>query len=193
MIDYLIGTIKAVHEKSVTVLADNLGFLCHTPQAAKLVQGKKIELFTHLHWNQEKGPSLYGFETELERTTFIMIIGCPKIGPSIALTILSQIPAPQFLEIITSQNETALSAINGIGPKKAKQIAFQLKGKITFDDVFSEPVPISDEDGEVIAALTTLGYSIVEAQTALQNLPESAKSEAVEEKIRIALTGLAKL
>ena len=81
----------------------------------------------------------------------------------------------------------------GIGAKKAKQIVFNLKGKITFDDIMAPAIPINDEDGEVLAGLTTLGYSIVEAQTALQNLPENAKSEPIEEKIRIALSGLSKL
>ena len=59
-----------------------------------------------------------------------MIIDCPKIGPGIAINILSQISAGQFLEIISSHNEEALSSINGIGPKKAEQIIVTLKSKV---------------------------------------------------------------
>ena len=198
MIDYLIGTIKSVHEKSVTVLADNLGFLCHTPQAAKLVQGKKIELFTHLHWNQEKGPSLYGFETELERTTFIMIIGCPKIGPSIALTILSQIPAPQFLEIITSQNDTALSAINGIGPKKAEQLIAALKHKVA-KLISSGAVKAETQQGfiqwqNVTDVLTSLNYSRQEVAGAMNYLTDKHHDQnySLDQLIRSALGYLSK-
>jgi Holliday junction DNA helicase RuvA len=51
---------------------------------------------------------------------------------------------------------------------------------------------MSDTDGEVIAALTTLGYSVVEAQAAIQHLPKEARNETVEEKVRLALSSLAR-
>jgi Holliday junction DNA helicase RuvA len=130
MIDIISGTIKKVYEKSITVFVNGLGLHCHTPRPHSLKENNKVELFSYLHWNTEKGPSLYAFCNELERTTFLMIIDCPKIGPGIALNILSQIEAPHFLEIITSQNEAALSAINGIGAKKAEQLVMQLKHKV---------------------------------------------------------------
>ena len=130
MINFLSGTVKKIHEKSATILVGGIGFLCNIPRTQFLKEGEKAELYTYLHWNQEKGPSFYGFATELERTTFLMIIGCPKIGPGIALKILSQLEAPNFLEIITSQNDKALSAVNGIGAKKAEQLIMQLKHKV---------------------------------------------------------------
>jgi Holliday junction DNA helicase RuvA len=83
--------------------------------------------------------------------------------------------------------------VPGIGPKKAKQIVFQLRDKIGLEDIFVAATPISDSDGEVIAALTTLGYSVVEAQAALQQLPQEAREESVEEKVRLALSSLARL
>jgi Holliday junction DNA helicase RuvA len=38
----------------------------------------------------------------------------------------------------------------------------------------------------VLAALTALGYSVVEAQTAIQSLPAEAPQD-VEERLRLAL------
>jgi Holliday junction DNA helicase RuvA len=67
-----------------------------------------------------------------------------------------------------------------------------LKDKVGLDDVFIGGSPISDTDSEVIAALTTLGYSVVEAQTALQQIPKELKGESVEEKVRMALSSLSK-
>jgi Holliday junction DNA helicase RuvA len=93
---------------------------------------------------------------------------------------------------VAREEAALLARVPGIGPKKAKQIVFQLRDKVGLDDVFIGAVPISDTDGEVIAALTTLGYSVVEAQSALQQLPKEAKNESLEEKIRLALGSLAR-
>lgn len=130
MIDYISGTVHKVYEKSATILVNGFGLQCHIPQMFNVKEGNQVVLYTYLHWNQENGPSLYGFESELERTTFLMIIDCPKIGPGIALAILSQMQAPRFLEVIVSQNEKALSAINGIGAKKAELLITSLKHKV---------------------------------------------------------------
>jgi len=61
------------------------------------------------------------------------------------------------------------------------------------DDVFVSAAPITHVDGEVIAALTSLGYSVIEAQTALQQLSPEARNESVEEKVRLTLSSLARL
>jgi Holliday junction DNA helicase RuvA len=45
---------------------------------------------------------------------------------------------------------------------------------------------LADTDADVIAALTALGYSIVEAQTAIQSIPRDAPKD-VETRIRLAL------
>jgi len=131
VIDYIVGKIKKIDEKSVTMLVNGLGFGLQVPQTKNLILDKEAELFVYTHWNQEKGPSLFGFQKEIEKTVFLLIIECPKIGPGIAIKILSQISAGDFLEIISSQNEKALSNINGIGPKKAEQIIMQLKSKVS--------------------------------------------------------------
>ena len=48
-----------------------------------------------------------------------------------------------------------------------------------------------DVDLQVLEALTALGYSVVEAQSAIQSLPRDA-SEDVEERLRLALQFLSK-
>jgi Holliday junction DNA helicase RuvA len=45
---------------------------------------------------------------------------------------------------------------------------------------------MADYDSEVLAALTTLGYSVIEAQSAIQSLPKDAPKD-VEERLRLAL------
>ena len=198
MIDYIDGVVKRVHEKTATIVANNIGFLFHIPRTQQLTAGKKIELYTYMHWNADKGPSLYGFSDELERTTFLMIIDCPKIGPGIALSILSQIPAPQFLEIITSQNESALSAINGIGKKKAEQLVMQLKHKVS--KLISTGAVKSDTQQDFVQwqnvtdVLTSLNYSRQEINGAMKFLGEKYREQnhSLDQLIRSALGFLSK-
>ncbi len=53
-------------------------------------------------------------------------------------------------------------------------------------DRSTELAALADYDSEVLAALTALGYSVVEAQSAIQSLPKDAPKE-VEERLRTAL------
>jgi len=198
MIDYIVGIIQNIHDKGATVMVNGLGFACHIPQAQKLKMGDKVELFSYLHWNQEKGPSLYGFLTELERATFLMIIDCPKIGPGIACNILSQLQAPQFLEIVTSQNEAALSSINGIGTKKAEQLIMQLKHKVS--KLISSGAVQTDMQQEFVQwqnvndVLTSLNYSKQEIGSAMKYLTEtySDQNYSLDKLLRAALGYLSK-
>lgn len=194
----MIGSLRGeVLEKSDTFLlldVGGVGYIINapTPVLDGITEGQTLQLRTYLHV-RENALTLFGFTDTESMDMFEALLQVQGIGPKVALAIQSTLSNEAIKQAVSRGEAAILARVPGIGPKKAKQIAFQLKGKITYDDVFAEPVPISDDDGEVIAALTTLGYSIVEAQTALQNLPENVKSEDVEEKIRAALSGMAKL
>jgi Holliday junction DNA helicase RuvA len=76
--------------------------------------------------------------------------------------------------------------VPGIGRKTAQKILLQLQDKIPAD-IGLEPVAmISDVDTEVLGALTALGYSVVEAQAAVQSIPRNTE-EDVETRLRLAL------
>jgi len=76
--------------------------------------------------------------------------------------------------------------VPGVGKKTAQKIALHLKDKLRPTDALAKVAALSDVDSEVLAALTALGYSVVEAQTAIQSLPKDAP-KAVEERLRVAL------
>ena len=153
--------------------------------------GVRTQLFTHLHVREQE-LTLFGFPDKEELELFRTLLKVQGIGPKVALAILSHIPAETLRQAIAREEAALLARVPGIGPKKAKQIVFALKDKVGYEDIFVSATPISDTDGEVIAALTTLGYSIVEAQAALQQLPKEAREEPVEEKVRLALSSLAR-
>ena len=115
------------------------------------------------------------------------------IGPKVALSILSYMPLESLREAVAREEAALLARVPGIGPKKARQIVFALRDKIEVEDVWAAGPTITDADNEVMAALTALGYSVAEAQAALRALPQESQDEPVEEKVRLALSSLAKL
>jgi len=197
MIDLIKGQVKRIEEKSITIFVNGFGLKLNIANSDSFQENKEAEIFTYLHWNQEKGPSLFGFKNELERHVFLMIIDCPKIGPGIAINILNQIRASQLLEIITSNNETALSSINGIGPKKAEQIIAHLKHKVK-KFIESGKVEISESDKgftqwqSVKDALTSLNYTNQEIIGAVKYLSENYKDKnlSLDQLIRSSLAYL---
>ncbi len=193
MIGSLRGEIIDKTEDGCMIEVGGVGYVLFAPTTLldALTVGMSTQIFTHLHVREQE-LTLFGFTDKEELELFRSLLKVQGIGPKVALAILSHLPIETLRQAVAREEAALLARVPGIGPKKAKQIVFQLKDKVGLDDVFVTGTPISDTDSEVIAALTTLGYSVVEAQTALQQLPKSAQSESVEEKVRLALSNLAK-
>jgi Holliday junction DNA helicase RuvA len=193
MIGSLRGEIISKEEDRFLIEVGGVGYdiLAPTTLLDLLDTGTKTLIFTHLHVREQE-LTLFGFTDKEELELFRTLLKVQGIGPKVALAILSHIPAETLRQAVAREEAALLARVPGIGPKKAKQIVFQLKDKVGLDDVFIGGSPISDTDSEVIAALTTLGYSVVEAQTALQQIPKERKGESVEEKVRMALSSLSK-
>jgi len=71
------------------------------------------------------------------------------------------------------------------GKKTAQAILLHLQGKIATseEDILGT---IKEVDTEVMDALTALGYSVVEAQAAMQMIPRDAPKD-IETRIKLAL------
>ena len=194
MIGSLRGEITDKEENGILIEVGGVGYnvLAPTTLLDALEPGMQTLIFTHLHVREQE-LTLYGFPDKETLDLFRTLLKVQGIGPKVALAILSHIPGETLRQAVAREEAALLARVPGIGPKKAKQIVFQLKDKVGLEDIFVAATPISDSDGEVIAALTALGYSVVEAQAALQQLPQNAQDESVEEKVRIALSSLAKL
>jgi len=192
----LSGTITSIKEKSVTLLVGGIGFHVNTPNTQNYTKDTQTELYTYFHWNAENGPSIFGFLSELDRKVFLLIIDCPKIGPTIALNILSQISAGQFLEIVTTHNEAGLSSLNGIGPKKAEQIIVELKHKVqkllNAGELKIEQQQNFVQWQQLSEVLSTLNYTKQESAKAVQYLSEKyvGQNQSLDQLIRAALSYL---
>jgi Holliday junction DNA helicase RuvA len=191
MIASIEGTLRAIGKGSVVVEVGGIGLRVHVPDTfldGCGPAGSTVSLRTHLHVREDE-LTLYGCATEDELGLFELLLTVSGIGPRVALAVLSALSPDQIRQAIAAEQSSLLSSVPGIGAKTAEKIIFNLKDKIRAPAVMPVPVlQISDVDSEVIAALTGLGYSVVEAQTALQHIPPDA--DQVEERLRAALAYL---
>jgi len=159
----------------VEVAGLTLGVSCSHPE--RYILGKEAIIPAALIWNQEKGPSMYGFFDDLEKKLFGMLISCPKIGPSIALQILSQMPPADCIAAIARSDTKALSSLHGIGAKKAAQIITDLQeqcSELKLSGVASGGAMVQADTVrlDVVQALESLGYTKQEAAKALQSVSQ---------------------
>jgi Holliday junction DNA helicase RuvA len=85
------------------------------------------------------------------------------------------------------EQDEIFARVPGVGKKTAQKILLHLQDRIPAEAGLERVAVMTDADTEVLAALTTLGYSVVEAQAALQNIPRDAPQD-VETRLRIALS-----
>jgi Holliday junction DNA helicase RuvA len=187
MIARLSGTVWSIGESHVVVRTGGIGLQVQVPSGV-LAQldsvGQPVELFTHLNV-RENELTLYGFLTEEELALFRLLLSISGIGPKVALALLSTVSPDAFRQAVVQEEPGLLTRVPGIGPKTAKAVIFHLKDKLIPAGAEAAPL-LSDADVEVIAALTGLGFSLVEAQAALQSLPRD-EGLPVEERVRQAL------
>jgi Holliday junction DNA helicase RuvA len=192
MIANLKGRIEAIGKGYVIVGVGGIGFKVYVPTSFLETAeglGRQVELFTHLRV-RENELALYGCGSEDELALFELLLSVSGVGPKVALAMLSTMSPDSLRLAIAQGNAEVLCRVPGIGPKMAKKIIFHLKDRVAVE-VGPEAVPfLTEADTEVIAALTSLGYSVVEAQTALQSLPP--EEMPIEERVRLALAYFAK-
>lgn len=146
--------------------------------------GREVTLFTHLQV-REDGLTLYGFSSEEARELFELLLTVSGIGPKVAMALLSAFSPDDLQKALVQEDVGALSRVPGIGPKTARNLVFHLRDKIQVAPVGPSLAALAEADAEVISALTSLGYSVIEAQRAVQSLPR--EELPLEERIRLAL------
>lgn len=191
MIDSIECVVTKSTDKEVVAKIGPVNLSIKTPNPESITKNEPVSLFTYIHWNQERGPSIFGFSREIDREIFLLLISCSKIGPSIALQILSQFSSETFIRLVQENNDRELSKANGIGPKKALQIVRELSDKILEISSKSsvEVGSSSSNASQLKEALASLGYSRQEISSALDFVRSSEKDKAssFEEALRVSL------
>lgn len=164
-----------------------VGLRVHVPSAVlekTTGTGRQLSLLTHLIV-RETELTLYGFENEEELSLFQVLLDVNGVGPKVALSMLSTLSTDVLKGAIVREESAVLQRVPGIGKKTAERIMFHLRDKLDLTAELAGAPFISDEDGDVIDILTSLGFSIVEAQSALQNIPR--ETTGVDARVQAAL------
>jgi len=192
MISRLRGTVESIDKDSLIVMVGGVGLKVRASATARERAGlsRSIELFTHLQV-RENEIGLYGFASEDELALFELLISVTGIGPKVALSVLASASPDRLRRAIAAEELDLFTRVPGVGPKTAKNIVFHLKDKVGSVPGASGLTAITEDDTELLAALTSLGYSVVEAQTALASVPRDSGASP-EERLRLALAYFAR-
>ena len=128
---------------------------------SKLKEESEVFVYTHLNV-KEDSHTLYGFNSESERNTFLSLLSINGVGPSTAIMILSSLSANELKKAIVSSDTNKIKSVKGIGLKTAERIILELKDKVRFDDIdqdkFYDDIDNTIKD-EALSALSSLGIS----------------------------------
>lgn len=138
---------------------------------------------------REDAMLLFGFALQDERSSFDALTAVSRVGPKLALAVLSALSPPQISEAVARGDVTKLASVPGLGKKTAERLVVELKGKdlaafASVDSAGSAPTNGGGPYMEAREALMGLGYSLEEADRVLNEVPPQ---ETVELYIKEAL------
>lgn len=187
MIAFLQGTVAEVGENDLVLQVGSVGVRVHVP--APLAASARVGETRLLHtWLvvREDALTLYGFESEEARRYFGLLLGVNGIGPRLALAVLSTLSTDAIRRAVFHEQAEVFSRVPGVGKKTAQRILLHLQDRIPALEGLEDVARVTDTDAEVLDALIALGYSVVEAQAAIQSLPRDAPQDT-ETRLRLAL------
>ena len=142
-----------------------------------------MKFHTYLHV-REDALILYGFLEQSQLEMFKLLISVTRVGPAIAMNILSQIKIEELAAAIIHEDEKVLTRISGVGAKNAKRLILELKDKMK-KKMEGVSLPESSVNYDAVSALVSLGFPRQDAQRAVEAVSVSGGS--VEAIIKAAL------
>lgn len=194
MFDYIKGRVVETRGDQLVLECGGIGYLLTASyNTINKLSGKTDEVAVRTHMNvREDGITLYGFHEYEELEMFKLLQTVSKIGPKVAIGMLSTISPSGLKKAIALNDCDLLAKAPGIGKKTAQRIVLELKDKISLDEISSvgeiEVVEVEYEtgaEGEALDALVSLGYSKPEVYAIFSKLKIEGKSS--EEIIRAVL------
>ena len=187
MITSLHGKLEAVGSDGAIINVGGVGFQVYMPTSTLSTLGKiggEVNLHTYLHLREDNA-TLYGFISDDELGLFQTLIGVSGLGPKLAVAMFSAMSVEKLTMAIATSSADLLTVIPGIGKKMANRLILELKDKIGAG-LITTPAAQLTEETEVLAALTSLGYSVSEATRAVAALPPGSEL-SLEERVKLAL------
>ena len=196
MYAYIRGIVSDIAADRAVLEAAGVGYELFAGRKTldKLILGEEAKLYTHLHL-AEGVQALYGFYDPEEREMFRRLIGITRVGPKLAISVLSVMEPSDVISAVVTDNPAAFDPVQGMGRKMAQRVILELK-----EQVKDAPIPVKTGQAipmnvpenirsEAVQALVALGYDGLTASRAVSAV-EEAKN--VEELITKALRKLAR-
>ncbi len=188
MIARLTGELVSCRVDRAIVEVGGVGYLVWlgARMAEQLTEGQQVSLSISTQV-REDAITLFGFETPDEQEAFEKMLGVSGVGPKVAMAILGTLTLPQVSEAVERDDTSTLGSVPGIGPKTARRLTMELKGKLPTNFVVdlatarapADPLPL---------ALSRLGYRKTEIDMALAGLGEHGLLEAsLEQRLSASL------
>ena len=196
MIAHLRGTLLAKHPNQAIVETHGVGYdvAISVPTFTELpAAGAEVALHIHTHV-REDALNLYGFLRLAEKRLFEKLLTVSGIGPKLAITILSGMPADEMVGAIRGNDVARLTRIPGIGKKTAERMVLELRDKLPTALGATEAsfAPANSVEEDVISALVNLGYQRATAEKALLALRGGKNAQSFDVLFRSALGSLSK-
>lgn len=192
MIEYIKGEIVELTPAHLIMECGGIGYELHISlNTYSVFNGKSAGKIYVLEVIREDAHLLFGFADKTERELFIQLTSVSGVGPNTARMILSSLPPSELIQVISTKNETALTAVKGIGLKTAQRILVDLKNKVKpIEGASVLPVSAIGEGAvveEATAALVMLGFQKAASQKAVLSILKGSPSLPVEQVIKTAL------
>jgi len=196
MIAHLRGRLLAKHPNQAIVEVAGVGYDVNisVPTFSDLPGiGGEVALHIHTHV-REDAIALYGFLRPAEKQLFEKLIAVSGIGPKLAITILSGMPADELAAAIRGNDVARLTRIPGIGKKTAERLVLELRDKLpsVAAGEISVPPTRSPVEEDVLSALVNLGYQRAAAEKAVMVAGKNRNGEPFEAMFKEALGVLSK-
>lgn len=198
MLHYIKGKYMMRIDGGVVVETGGIGFEINVPDNSAVYlasEGDNVSLFLNMIV-REDDMSLYGFSEKEGLELFKKLITVNGVGAKAAMAILSIAPVNEIRKAIVFEDADFLTRASGIGKKTAQRVVLELKDKIGDAGISTVDMPVvsdvraagGDSRQEALSALMALGYSRMEAMTAVSSVPDEGLSS--EEYIKRALKKL---
>ena len=193
MIGYLTGKIISLKPTHLIFDVNGVGYSVYITLTTfeEITNKETVSLFIHTNV-KEDSIKLYGFFTETEKQMFELLISVSGVGPKIALIILSGIKVEDLRYAIQSGDVSRIVAVPGIGKKTAERLTLELRNKV--DDIveLEGSTPASSIRTEAVAALSTLGYNLKQAEIVVREILTKKPNIGIEELLKEALSNLSR-
>jgi len=194
MIAHLKGQLTYKSPEYTIVDVSGVGYQVFTPLSTYYALpdlGQTVSLRVHTRVREDE-LKLFGFLTEEEQTIFQKLITINKVGPKLALGILSGMSPADLISTIMNNDAARLSTIPGVGKKTAERLTLELKDKLADlaleMEHHPEAAPKQGFYDDALSALVNLGYKKPEAEKALKTIyNQNGKDASLEDLIKESL------